>query len=224
VLLNPITAKRIAIVCGSVEAFLDDPSMFRDKFQDPTINWMCKVSKQDAQISLERLLEWAKSDKRPSGGTLGEWLFSRVTAKNQHVTPLPRTPDKMMAKTMNAAQRHWNTPSEFPCCPEEFTKEPIAAYADNLKTGLVFCRNDLYSSLVLKSATSDDRQSLFVLSESTEGKNAIKPWALAEITYENGLFIHTSIQSFFTLEGAEKQFCLIQGLEWSGGDSIDDES
>src|SRR6478609_2491960 len=33
VLLNPITARKIEIICGSVEAFLADPSKFRDKFQ-----------------------------------------------------------------------------------------------------------------------------------------------------------------------------------------------
>ena len=86
----------------------------------------------------------------------------------------------------------------------------------------VFCRNDVYTSLVSKSTISDDRQFLYVLTESSEGKKAIKPWGLAEITYENGLFAHTSVQNFFTQEGEEKQFCLAQAFEWTGGDSIDD--
>jgi hypothetical protein len=51
VLLNPITAKRIIMTCGSIESFLADPSKFRDKFQEPNYNWMCTVSKQVAQIS-----------------------------------------------------------------------------------------------------------------------------------------------------------------------------
>ena len=37
----------------------------------------------------------------------------------------------------------------------------------------------------------------------------------------DGLFIHTG-HTFFTKEGAEKQFTLAQGLEWTGEDSIDD--
>jgi hypothetical protein len=76
--------------------------------------------------------------------------------------------------------------------------------------------------MVLQSALSDDRQSLYVMTQSSEGDKAVKPWALAKITYEDGLFVHTNIQSFFTLEGAEKQYTLAQGLEWTGGDSIDD--
>lgn len=221
-LLNPITAKRIAIVCGSVEEFLANPSKYRDKFQEPNVRWMCTVSMQEAQISLERLLDWAKSDKQPSGGSLDGWIFDRTTLQNTQDEIIPEVPDFIMAETLNAAQRYWSTPSEFPCCPQEYTEEPIVAYAEKLKTGSVFCRNEVYSSLVSKSAISDDQQLLYVLTESTEGKNATKPWALAEITFENGLFVHTSIRSYFSKEGAEKHYCLAQGLEWAGGDSIDD--
>jgi hypothetical protein len=221
-LLNPMTAKRIAMVCGSVEAFLADPSKFRDKFPEPNVKWMCTVSIQEAQISLEHMLTWAKSDKRPSGGSLGKWIFYRDPLQNQHVETIPEVPDIIMARTLNASQRNWRVSSEFPDCPQEYAEDPITAYSEKLKTGSVFCRNDVYSSLVSKSAISYDRQSLYVISESTEGKNALKPWALAKITYENGLFMHTSLGNFFTQEGAEKKYCLAQGLEWTGGGSMDD--
>lgn len=221
-LLNPMTAKRIAMVCGSVEAFLADPSKFRDKFQEPNVKWMCTVSIQEAQISLERMLAWAKSDKQPSGGSLGKWIFYRGTIENQHTETIQKVPDIIKAKTLNALQHNWRVPSEFPCCPQAYADEPLKTYAEKLKTGLVFCQNDTYSSLVFKSAMTDDRQSLLVVSESTEGENALKPWALAKITYEDSLFVHSNLHNFFTQEGAEKQFCLAQGLEWTGGDSIDD--
>jgi hypothetical protein len=78
ILLNPITARRIELACGcSVEEFLANPSKFRDKFQEPNYKWMCTVSAQEAQVSLERLLNWAKSDKVTPGGSLGEWIFNR---------------------------------------------------------------------------------------------------------------------------------------------------
>ncbi|MBN2863377.1 MAG: HNH endonuclease [Bacteroidales bacterium] len=221
-LLNPITAKRIAIVCGSVEAFLADPTKFRDKFPEPNISWMCTVSKQEAQISLKRMLTWARSNKRLSGGSLGKWIFYRGSKQNQNVETMPKVPDIIKSKTLNAVQRNWRVPCEFPCCPPKYGEEPLTAYSEKLKKGSVFCRNDVYSSLVSKSAISDDRQSLFVVSESTEGENALKPWALAKITYENGMFVHTTIRTFFTQEGADKLFCLAQGIEWTGGDSIDD--
>ena len=38
----------------------------------------------------------------------------------------------------------------------------------------------------------------------------------------NGKFVHESCGTFFALEGAEKQFTLIQGLPWEGGETFDD--
>jgi hypothetical protein len=77
VLLNPITARRIELVCGSVEAFLANPSKFRDKFLDPNYEWMCAVSAEEAQKSKENLLAWAESDKPLHGASLGEWIYNR---------------------------------------------------------------------------------------------------------------------------------------------------
>lgn len=68
---------------------------------------------------------------------------------------------------------------------------------------------------------ADDGQSLWVMCEQ-QRENPVKPWSLAQITYEDGLYVHTSHGTFFAKEGAEKQFCLARGLEWTGGDSIDD--
>lgn len=219
ILLNPITIKKIEFVCGCcVEEFLNDPSKFRDKFPEPNYQWMCSVTKEEAQISLERLSAWAKSDKLPSGGSLGEWIFNRNTWENQNDEIVPEELD-IVSKTPNAVQRNWSTSSEFPCCPDKITEEPITEYANKLQVGSVFCRNDIYTSLVSKSKISDDRKSLYII---TESRNAIKAWALTKITYENGLFVHTSLGTFFEENGAEKQFCLSLGLEWSGPDSIDE--
>ena len=220
-MLNPITAKRIALVCGSVEEFMADPSKFRDRFPEPNFKWMCTVDSQESKTSLKKLLQWAKDDSTPSGGTLDDWIFERETWQERQVESIPEIPEEIMAKTPNAVQRNWLTPSEFPCCPKEDTEDPIAVYAKALIIGSVFCRNDIYSSVVLQSAISDDHQ-LYVISESTEGKNAVKPWALAKITFENGEFVHISLGSFFAKEGAEKQFHLAQGLEWNGEDTFDD--
>lgn len=180
---------------------------------------MCTVGKEEAQLSLERLLAWAKSDSLPSGGTLGEWIFNRSIRHNEHTESTPDVPEIIVSKTKNAVQRDWKVPSEFPCCPTEVSEEPIKTYAENLKEGLIFCCNDVYSSTVSKSALSGDQKALYVI---TESNNGIKPWALATITFENDLFVHTSLGTFFTQEGAEKQFALAQGIEWLGGDSIDD--
>lgn len=218
ILLNPITVRKIEIVCGSIEVFLEEPSRFRNDFKEPNYNWMCNVSKQEAQISLEKMLAWAKSEKVPSGGSLGEWIFNRTKPQNKNIEITPETSELTISITKNSRQVNWRTPSEFPCCPQVISGNPISSYALKLKTGLIFCKNNYYTSKILKIGISNDKQSLYVITESDN----LKRWALAKITYENELFIHTSINSFFEQIGAEKQFTLGLGLEWYGEDSIDD--
>ena len=75
ILNNPITKRRIEIQCGSIEEFLKDPSCISDTSQDPNFEWMRRVTPEEAKATLERLLEWAKSDSMPKGGKLGEWVF-----------------------------------------------------------------------------------------------------------------------------------------------------
>lgn len=220
-LLNPITVKRMELGCGSIEAFLADPSKLRQSNLDPNFAWMRTVSPQEAQACRERMHLWAKNDKTPSGGSLGEWVFKPIAVQNQVTQTSPEAPDLVMAKTSGAAQRKWRVPSEFPCCPQELAEEPIVAYAEKLKAGVIFSRNDFSEAVVLEIAMAEDSQSIWVMCEQSK-EGAIKPWLLAQVTYEDGLFVHTSLESFFSKEGAEKQFCLAQGLNWTGSDSIDD--
>lgn len=217
-LLNPITARRIEIVCGSIEAFLENPKAFWDKFPNPNDKWMGTVSKAEAEISHQRLLAWATSKKMPSGGSLGDWIFKRPLPDEEKLTEYNENVD-LNSKTENAIQRNWKTPSEFPCCPQTYEGNPILTYAENLKPGLLLCRNELYSSVVLKTAVVNDDQEIYVM---TESESSLKRWAIAKITFEDGKFVHTSIQNFFSQNGAEKQFTIAQGLEWNGEDSIDD--
>nr|WP_121272804.1 HNH endonuclease signature motif containing protein [Pedobacter schmidteae] len=216
ILLNPITARRIAIVCGSVEEFLEEPSKFKGLFRDPNYDWMGAVSEDEAMDCRERLSAWAKSEKFPIGGSLDAWIFTRYTSYGE---PIEKAPILIQAITPNALQREWQTPSEFPCCPQEYTGEPIQAYSQRLTEDAVFCVNDLYSSVVYKSVVINDGQSIYVMTHNEEG---MKGWALAEVTFEDGMFVHTSKGTFFEEKGAEKQYCLAQGLEWTGGDGVDD--
>jgi hypothetical protein len=222
ILLNPITARRIEIVCGSVEAFLADPTKFRDKFPDPNYEWMCAVSIEEAQASKERLLAWAKSDKPLQGGSLGEWIYNRSISSTltEHVE---EELEFINSLTPNAVQkiRNWKTPSEFHCCPQENTNNPIADYVSNLNIGYVFSRNQYTSSIIERYAVSKDEDILWIMCKSGED-NPIKPYSLAEITYQNDVFVHNSLGTFFEKGGVEKQFTLAQGLEWTGGDTIDD--
>ena len=74
-----------------------------------------------------------------------------------------------------------------------------------------------------ESQTQDEilnQKAIFILTKFEP--KGVKPYALAKVTFENDCFIHTALGTFFTLEEGYKSFTLAQGLEWSGGDSIDD--
>lgn len=228
ILMNPITARRIELICGSVEAFLANPSKFRDKFPDSNYEWMCAVSIEEAQISLKRMLSWAISDKQLQGGTLGEWIFNREKSENQFI----KRPDYIMSKTPNAAQRivfnFEDKPNEYPSTPQLFEGDPIAAYNKRLTKGMTFFRNHNGEYEVVKSAVSKDKRTLFVLTkaayifrEQKEGQwhpvpvaelqekisDIDLPHSLAEVTHEDGLFVHSKIESgFHPIEELEELF------------------
>ncbi len=218
---NPITRKKIEYLCGSIEAFLKDPSILENYInEDPNFDWMRTVTPEEAKTSLERLSNWAKKENvitSSNESKLGEWIF-----KDNNNYPLPeKTLELVSSLTPNAVQKNWRIPFEFPCCPQETTENFIKLYLENLKVGEVFSLNQYASTIILDFATSEDEEKLWVMSKSNED-NAIKPWSLAQITYENNLFIHENLGAFFEEVGAKKQFTLAQGLEWTGGDSIDD--
>ena len=77
IILNPITAKRIELVCGSVENFLENPSKYKDKFPEPNYSWMCTVTAEESAITRKRLLHWAQNDRTSSNGSIGDWVKKR---------------------------------------------------------------------------------------------------------------------------------------------------
>ena len=120
--------------------------------------------------------------------------------------------------TPTAKQKDWKTSTEFKCCPKSKTENAIGDYLNNLSEGKVFSINQYGESRIVKYAPIGDDAIVVI----TLSSNTIKPFALAKITFEENYFLHTSLGTFFTEVGAEKQYTLAQGLEWSGEDSIDD--
>lgn len=316
-LLNPVTRKKIELICGSIDAFLENPRMLNAYQDQRDLSWMRTVTPEEAQNCKERMSLWASSDKKPKGGSLGEWVYEpikqyeritkpytpSITAKpsilffrigqqvvhqkfgigivlqrgkklnaacleikftigvkwvletyvesisgdisdkksiadndsanhlhvtdpkfnNSYLNPMIYNSSNdnglVMALTKLCAQHNWRVPTYFPCCPDETGTNPLTAYFQNLKIGAVFSYNDHYpKSTILEFVMIKDDSSILVLCE----KEGMKPWSLAEITFENGLFVHSSLGSYFEKNGADKAFCIEQGLEWAGGDTFDD--
>lgn len=218
ILLNPITLSRIIYKYGSIDNFLSDPSKPLNGELEQNFDWMRTVTKAESENTRENLLNWAKEGKISKGGQLGEWVLSNLKQQNDYRTEKNQLTESL---TPNAAQKNWKTPSEFPFCPQNITDNLVTNYAQNLKRGEIFSQNQYSNSIIEDFATSKDKNMLWIMCKSSDG-NAIKPWSLAQVTYENEMFVHENLGSFFKKDGAEKQFTLAQGLEWTGGDTFDD--
>ena len=215
---NPITRKKIEYITGvDIIEFLKNPHLYRNKFKGTNLNWMRNVTEEEALNCLIRFNNWTKSNStNHTGKKLDEWVFSDVKPIEKYYHLTENNINNSL--TFNAKQKNWTTPTKFVCCPEKVSENPVDDYMKNICIGSIFSLNKYGESIVVKCAVVDNCK-IIVL---TELPSTIKSFALSEITYENDYFIHESVRSFFTIEGAEKHFTLAQGLEWAGEDSIDD--
>jgi hypothetical protein len=215
ILLNPITAKRVEYLYGSIEEFLADPRNPKNGTLTADFEWMRTVTSAEAEYSRERMLAWAASDRPSGNGSLGDWIFGRGAAPKEEPPP-----ELVASTTPGAVQRNWQVPAAFPLCPDVNDEAPLSTYFARLKKGAIANISPWGETKVGEAAMSKDGQAVFVLGEHSEG--SIKPWSLAQITFEDGQFVHESCGTFFTRDGAEKEFTLAQGLPWEGGDTFDD--
>lgn len=219
ILNNPITIKKIKFLCGSIEAFINDPSILRTHINvNPNFEWMRAVTPLEAKNAWQNLKNWSeKEDSSIKGGVIGEWIYKDI--QNQSLEQV--VSDITQSLNPNALQRDWKTPSEFLLCPKLNCENPIITYFEKLDVGKTFSINQFSKSIIQEFAKSKDGNYLLVMCKNSNN-NSIKPYNLAQIVFEKGVFIHVNLGSFFKKEGAEKQFTLAQGLEWQGEESIDD--
>ena len=106
ILGNDITRAKIIFLCGSIEAFLKDPSMLRGyESLDTNFSWMRAVSPEEAKISRERLTQWVKSSSVSKGGLTGEWIFEATRLKiNKSARRTKRTSETSPPKTVRAEE------------------------------------------------------------------------------------------------------------------------
>lgn len=128
--------------------------------------------------------------------------------------------------TPGAKQLNWKTPTEFLLCPTEEQGRSLQTYLNNLVKGLVFTRTQYGDGgVVLDCGINEADNALYVLTQNgddDEDQRAIKPWALCQITLQDGYYVHENKGSFFHEDGGQKYFTLAMGREWTGGDVMDD--
>ena len=225
-LLNPITAKKIMLICGSIENFLNDPHKYFDKLTDQNIAWMRTVSNEEATNCLEHLSQWAKSDideeyDYDKSKGLGEWIFTRK--QKSIIKPLNNIINFEGEKFYESPTQHclqnWYSPTEFVRAPKTIGENPLLDYYNNLKKDEVFSKNKYSVNVIKKVVLCDNFIAVMCINPA---EDAIKPFVLAKILYRDGVFYHYNENSYFYEDGAEKYFTLLQGLEWTGGEVFDD--
>lgn len=95
ILCNEITRKKVELICGSVEAFLNDPTLlFGYETEDKNFSWMKNVTPEEAKNCLENWKNWAKTaapnpDYKKEKHHVGDWIFDKLTSKDvNHSTDL----------------------------------------------------------------------------------------------------------------------------------------
>ncbi len=214
--LNEVTRKKIEYRTGvSIHEFLMNPSRYRDKLDTPDFSWMRSVTEQEGRACLANMQAWSKKESVDQGDPnrkIDEWIYhcESITGIEQTFVTNSLTPQ--------AKQKDWKTPTRFVCCPEAAVEEPIRCYMENLSENAVFATNSYGETKIVQYALADDG-SLVVM---TATPSPIKPYGLIRITFEDGLYIHTSMGSFMLEESVKKYYLCALGLQWSGDDCIDD--
>ena len=230
IVLNEATRKKIEYRTGvSIYEFLENPSTYREALDDPNFSWMRSVTEEEGKACLENVKRWTNSIPKvnQSDAKIGEWIYqSRGVA--HRANPIEHTRSKHSMPEWNssiidsltplAKQRNWITPTIFVCCPAEIDGSPILCYLNNLSEDAIFTENQHGKSTIVKYATIDNNAIVII----TTILSSTKPFGLVKVSFENGYYLHTNLGSFFTEEGAEKEFLLAQGLKWVGGDTFDD--
>ena len=242
---NDVTRKKIIYLCGSVVAFIENPAILRTKALPPDVSWMKTVTKEEAAACKKHIDEWAKRDSKSqgTGKGLGDWVFSdeeMAEARKWNGGQIlpdykPWAQQKAEIEEMNqriweeehalkdsltpgAKQLDWKTPTEFPQIPQEITDTPLKDYLARLPKGAIYTRNQWGESPVYDAAMAEDGTHLAVVTEISGATN----YALSEVYFQDGFFVHKSIRTFFTEEGAQKYFAESLGREWTGGDVLED--
>ena len=209
---NPATRKKIEYLCGSIEAFLRNPSMLNELRGEPNFKWMRAVTPEEAQNCLGRMSVWASQKDSPSStaraghrnSAFGERVFKPL---RKWEVGFGREPGLDLALTPWCAQYMWRAPARFPSCPQGCGTDQIGDYFQNLSSGAVLScsdHDDFCPRLtVVKSVVLEGGLSILVMCEAGNQKRAIIGIELDEKTKH---FIHFIVGSYSDEADAETAF------------------
>lgn len=90
VLNNEITRNKIIRICGSIEAFVENPSILRERLRlvnEPSLEWMRTVTKEEAAAAYKNLKQyWEEQAKNPKplvGGKMNDSVYRKQQIVHQ---------------------------------------------------------------------------------------------------------------------------------------------
>jgi len=214
---NPVTRKKIEYLCGSVEAFLERPSMLNELQGEPNFKWMRTVTPEEAKNCMVRMTTWGNLNKSPKRArhenacrnSFGERVFKPL---QKWEVGLGREPGLELALTPWCAQYMWRAPAYFPCCPQEFSASTLDDYFRNLHCGSVLAYSEhdeiclrliVHESVILK-----EKSSILVMSERADGK-----WTIVgiELDEKSRHFVHSILGAYSSKDEADKAYSKVIG-------------
>lgn len=245
ILMNEITRKKIELICGDVETFLNNPSLLQGyEIEDKNFGWMKNVSKEEAKNCLDNWTNWARTttathDPNYKKKKIGDEIYQRFKPKTFKITPsipeehleynapLIEQPQENQEEnslitdspTPFATQYHWKTPTVFPCCPNFINDDGLLAYENNLKEGSVFSSNKFDTYYVVDKGMWTGGNELMVL--ATNNKDVFLSWSIVSIKIRKGKYLHKSIERKADKELTIKFFKYLVGQGELSDDDFD---
>ena len=252
VLNNPYSRRRIEYLCGSIEAFLKNPSVLRESASEPNTKWMRTVSKEEAAKCLKHLERWNREDRGQNPASekregIGEWIFKEreeVFEESWDTDWIKRDSrssyQKQMEEIEEANRRFYEeqyglkdslTPGAKQLkwkVPSEFPLCPKGRSDNPLKDYLTNLKQgsvfcrNEVYESFVHKAEISEDGKILAVVSTSEHVKGGPGFVLSTITFQNDCFVHVNKHSFFEEIGAEKYFTLALGREWTGGEVFDD--
>lgn len=216
---NDATRKKIIYLCGSIEAFLENPAIIRTKALLPDVDWMRTVTKEQAEACKKHIDEWVARDYQSHSssqnkGSIGEWIYSN--SRNDEIDIANKLLDQIASLDPLDPERSikWYHAAQilspmWPCAVvnsfEEmlFLQAPyyriepeyeLKQYAENLEEGKVFMANQDYITSVEKVVFHNEVGAITVLVNRPVGQRI--SYYVFSIWEYNGMLYHKKLGSF----------------------------
>ena len=243
ILLNEVTRKKVELICGSIEAFLENPSLlYGYETEDINFRWMRNVTKEEAQFCLDNWTHWAKTaapdpNYKKAESHVGDWIFkSTLTSTKEIENPFKkalqnsqrgfrgsvseptREPEYKEEDFYNdsltpLAKQYWRTPTEFPCCPNVYEENGLDQYLDNLKPGAIFSSNVYTEYCVVDRAKRPVKHDLIILCMNTKAEKEEVDYTINIVKQKGGSFFHECFMKYYHKDYASHIYKALIGEE-----------